>query len=77
MAGAYCIYCDQRCFVLRTVPDGSHAGWSGHMATCPEGMAHDRRYLGGYDSSTSINPYARPAEDWEPPGAGWDENTPW
>jgi hypothetical protein len=56
MAGAYCKYCDRRCFVYRIVPDGQHKGWRGHMATCPDGKAHDRDALGGYDSSNSVNP---------------------
>lgn len=42
MAGAYCQYCDQRCFVLRKLPDGSQL----HMATCPKGMEHDRAVTG-------------------------------
>lgn len=54
MAGAYCRYCDRRCFVDRVLPDGS---WSGHMATCPAGMAHDRAVT-GHDHTTAINPYA-------------------
>lgn len=52
MAGAYCRYCDHRCFVERVLPDGS---WRGHMATCPDGKAHDRQVL-GYDCDTAINP---------------------
>lgn len=55
MAGAYCRYCDHRCFVLRVVPDGPHKGWSGHMATCARGKAHDREAL-GYDADTATNP---------------------
>jgi hypothetical protein len=51
MAGAYCRYCNHRCFVLRTVPDFS---WSGHLATCEKGMAHDRKSL-GYDHTTALN----------------------
>lgn len=52
MAGAYCIYCDNRCFVYRIVPDGS---WAGHMATCARGMENDRAKL-GFDHTTAINP---------------------
>lgn len=52
MAGAYCRYCDNRCFVERELPVGS---WRGHMATCPEGMAHDRAVT-GHDHTTAINP---------------------
>lgn len=51
MAGAYCRYCDHRCFVDRVLPDFS---WSGHMATCAQGMAHDRAVT-GYDHSTALN----------------------
>lgn len=53
MAGAYCQYCDQRCFVLRRLPDGKE--W--HMATCPKGMEHDRAVT-GYDHTTAHNPLA-------------------
>ncbi|SFK52422.1 hypothetical protein SAMN05421835_12358 [Amycolatopsis sacchari] len=53
MAGAYCRFCGRRCFVDRVLPDGSW--W--HLATCPEGMAHDRKVL-GYDHTTAINPHA-------------------
>jgi hypothetical protein len=56
MAGAYCQFCDHRCFVYRVLPDGS---WAGHLATCREGMAHDRK-MTGHDHTTAINPYARP-----------------
>jgi hypothetical protein len=55
MAGAYCTFCGRRCFVDRIVPDGPSQGWSGHMATCPAGMAHDRAVT-GYDHTTAINP---------------------
>ncbi|CAM5532510.1 hypothetical protein [Leifsonia shinshuensis] len=51
MAGAYCRYCNHRCFVLRTLPDGTQL----HMATCPEGMAHDRAVT-GHDHTTARNP---------------------
>lgn len=57
MAGSYCKYCDHRCFVYRQVIVAGETLWSGHMATCPEGKAHDRRVL-GCDSSTAHNPYA-------------------
>lgn len=55
MAGSYCRYCGHRCFVLRRLPDRS---WSGHMATCPDGMAHDRRET-GHDHTTAVNPLAK------------------
>lgn len=51
MTGAYCRFCDQRCFVDRVLPDWS---WSGHMATCAAGMAHDRETI-GYDHTTALN----------------------
>ncbi|GAA3831528.1 hypothetical protein GCM10022380_57630 [Amycolatopsis tucumanensis] len=52
MAGPYCRYCGHRCFVYRVLPDGS---WAGHMATCPEGAAHDREVT-GHDHTTATNP---------------------
>jgi len=52
MAGAYCKFCDRRCFVYRVLPDRS---WAGHMATCPAGMEHDRK-MTGHDHTTAINP---------------------
>lgn len=58
MAGAYCRYCGNRCFVYRVLPDGS---WSGHMATCMDGMAHDR-VATGHDHTTAINPAIDPKE---------------
>lgn len=57
MAGAYCRYCDRRCFVYRQVIVGGAVLWSGHMATCPAGKAHDRRAL-GQDADTAHNPAA-------------------
>jgi hypothetical protein len=51
MAGTYCRYCGHRCFVDRTLPDFS---WSGHLATCLDGMAHDRKVT-GYDHTTALN----------------------
>ncbi|KUN37707.1 hypothetical protein AQJ30_15600 [Streptomyces longwoodensis] len=55
MAGAYCKFCNQRCFVYRVIPDGPAKGWAGHLATCPGGMAHDRAQT-GHDHTTAINP---------------------
>lgn len=68
MAGAYCRYCDHRCFVLRELPDGLDFLGSRtlHMATCAEGMAHDRQ-LTGYDHTTAINPAARQLAPDTPP----------
>lgn len=54
MAGAYCRFCDHRCFVHRELPDRS---WAGHLATCTAGAAHDRDTL-GYDHNDTINPIA-------------------
>jgi hypothetical protein len=51
MAGSYCRFCGHRCFVLRTLLDFS---WSGHLATCAAGMAHDRAVT-GYDHTSSLN----------------------
>ena len=60
MAGAYCRYCDHRCFVYREVVVDGEIVWAGHMATCPDGMAHDRRGL-GVDHRVAVNPSLRPA----------------
>jgi len=54
VAGPYCTHCDNRCFVHRELPDHS---WSGQMATCTAGAAHDLREL-GFDHTTAINPTA-------------------
>ena len=53
MAGAYCMFCGQRCFVYRIVP-GSNVT---HLATCARGMALDREKL-GVDYTTAVNPMA-------------------
>jgi hypothetical protein len=55
MAGAYCMYCQRRCFVSRQVIVGGQVLWSGHMATCQRGKQHDRDAL-GMDSDTAHNP---------------------
>ncbi|OJZ66815.1 hypothetical protein BRW65_26725 [Mycobacterium paraffinicum] len=60
MAGAYCRYCDHRCFVYREVIVGGEIAWAGHMATCSKGAAHDKRSL-GVDFSEAHNPYATTA----------------
>jgi hypothetical protein len=49
--GPYCQYCDQRCFLPRTVN-----GRSLILATCPSGMANDRAKLRGHDHRTTLNP---------------------
>lgn len=56
MAGAYCMFCDQRCFVSRIVPGGLYMGTSWHMATCPEGKKHDAMSTDGYNADNSLNP---------------------
>src|SRR5690242_900709 len=61
MAGAYCKFCGNRCFVYRIVP-GSNVT---HLATCVEGKAFDREKL-GVDASTAVNPMlseSTPSED--------------
>jgi len=62
MAGAYCRYCDRRCFVPRRLPDSS---FHGHMATCSGGMAHDRRAT-GHDHTTAINAASDPGSAGRP-----------
>lgn len=57
MAGSYCNYCDRRCFVYREVIVGGQRVWSGHMATCGDGRAHDKRVL-GVDYTQAHNPHA-------------------
>jgi hypothetical protein len=51
--GPYCRFCDRRCFVLRALADGRHI----LLATCPDGMEHDRRKC-GQDYTTATNPLA-------------------
>jgi hypothetical protein len=56
--GAYCRYCDRRCFLPRTLPadaKGDYAGMTIHLATCTRGMERDREVT-GYDHTTAINP---------------------
>lgn len=64
MAGAYCKFCDHRCFVYRIIPAGPQKGWSGHLATCPAGKAYDRSQTGGYDCSNTINPVTEEVPPW-------------
>lgn len=59
MPGAYCRYCDHRCFVDRVLPD---TGRRLHMATCPARKAHDRS-VSGFDADTAINPAAAISDD--------------
>lgn len=59
MAGAYCKFCGQRCFVYRIVPGGPNKGWAGHMATCQEGMRVDSETLGCTHLS-AVNPVTDP-----------------
>lgn len=73
MPGCYCKFCGQRCFVHRIVPDGPSAGWNGHMATCPAGMAHDLAVL-GHTHLTATNPITEATEpEGKPAMAGEDE----
>jgi hypothetical protein len=57
MAGAYCRYCDHRCFVDRTLPDFS---WGGHttalnlIAPAPNGL--HLRQVGDSDTSEKERP---------------------
>ncbi len=57
MAGAYCQFCDRRCFVLRRMPTDARwrPGEDVHLATCREGANLDRTKT-GYDHTTAINP---------------------
>ncbi len=57
MAGAYCRFCDSRCFVLRELADGRQI----HLATCAAGAAHDREVT-GEDYRTAKNPVAQAEE---------------
>lgn len=59
MAGAYCKFCGQRCFVYREVIAAGALVWAGHMATCESGKEHDRKVL-GMDSDTAHNPFRHP-----------------
>lgn len=57
MAGAYCKFCDNRCFVYRVMPADARwmPGQGVHLATCVEGAAYDLEHS-GYDHTTAINP---------------------
>jgi hypothetical protein len=59
MAGAYCRYCDRRCFVLRVIPDGPEKGKSFHLATCRAGMEHDLKET-GHTHISAVNPITEP-----------------
>lgn len=59
MAGAYCKFCNRRCFVYRIIPDGPRQGWGGHLTTCVDGMAHDLKET-GHTHITAINPVLEP-----------------
>ena len=59
MAGAYCRFCEHRCFVLRVIPDGPQKGRSFHLATCQHGMMHDFGQT-GHTHITAINPVTEP-----------------
>lgn len=54
MAGAYCRYCNHRCFVYRKVIVAGEVVWAGHMATCLQGRQWDKSQLGvDYTEATS------------------------
>lgn len=59
MAGAYCNFCGRRCFLLRVIPSGPMKGWTGHLATCQDGMAHDLKVT-GHTHLTAVNPITDP-----------------
>lgn len=50
--GPYCQFCGRRCFLVRRLP---HQAGDTLMATCQDGMDHDRTVT-GYDHLTAINP---------------------
>lgn len=56
--GPYCRYCGRRCFVVRVLPDDANGTWAGRslaMATCADGMNHDR-FATGYTHEDGRNP---------------------
>jgi len=58
MAGAYCQFCGNRCFVYREVYHNGKLLWAGHMATCTRGKAWDKDKLGfDVDDEAAHNPY--------------------
>lgn len=66
MAGAYCNYCQHRCFVYREVKDATgKVTWWGHMATCTRGAEHDRQSL-GVTFREAYNPYEHHKPDDQP-----------
>lgn len=68
MAGAYCRFCNRRCFVYRQVVAGGVLMWVGHLATCAEGKAHDRTSI-GQDADSAYNPLDPDAVSPYPPAA--------
>ena len=59
MSGAYCQFCDRRCFVDRRLPSDASSPYAGqviHLATCVHGKAYDRAKT-GHDAASAINPY--------------------
>ena len=54
--GSYCKFCGQRCFVVR---DGPQKGWTGCLATCSGGMAHDLKVT-DHTHLTAVNPVTDP-----------------
>lgn len=59
MAGAYCKFCQARRFVDRVIPSGPMKGWTGHLATCQGGMAHDLKVT-GHTHLSAVNPTTDP-----------------
>lgn len=57
--GSYCKFCDQRCFVVRVIPDGPGKGQSLCLATCQAGMMHDLK-MTGHTHVTALNPATEP-----------------
>ena len=64
MAGAYCKFCDHRCFVDRLMPGDARwrPGQAVHLATCKKGAEYDRQQT-GYDFTTATNPLCRGGGD--------------
>lgn len=84
MAGAYCKFCGQRCFVDRVMPADSSwmPGKTVHLATCAKGAKYDREQS-GYDFTTAANPYANTQQQsrrvkplWKTTIVVWTEHDP-
>lgn len=66
MAGAYCKFCDRRCFVYREIIVVGQVLWGGHMATCPAGKAFDLK-VAGRNADTAYNPCTPDLRPTQPP----------